>query len=85
MKKFYAAHKCVKTEIAVFNSRQERDEWVNHLDWFSKEFQLQETRIALSKSQAYSLVGEKLHNVKCYIADNILENVKWIIVNPISI
>lgn len=87
MKKFYAAHESVLTEIAVFNSKQERDEWINFKDWFSKEYQsesMEDKRIALSYSETLSLVGKtQLHNTGNYVDDNVLENVKWIISNPV--
>lgn len=75
MKKFYAAHECANMEIAVFNSKEERDIWVNHQDWFSKEFESVEKRVALSAKEAYSLIGSRLHNINNYICDIFLDNV----------
>lgn len=84
MKHYYAAHKCANNEIAIFNSKEERDNWVNHKDWFSETIAkddkifLSDERIPLSESEAYCLIGKKLHKTKEYIKDNILKNVMWV-------
>lgn len=82
MKKFYAAHECANTEIAVFNSKEKRDDWVNHRDWFSKEFETVEKRVALSAKEAYSFIGSRLYNINNYISDSFLDDVMWIIARP---
>lgn len=88
MKHYYAAHKCANNEIAIFNSKEERDKWVNHEDYFSEmiakddEIFFNDERISLSESEAYSFIGKQLHNTKEYIKDNILENVMWAFSTP---
>lgn len=83
MQKYYAAHNCANNEVAMFNSEEERNNWVNHGDWFSETVAkddgifLSEERIALSQSEAYELVGDRLYNSEEYIQDNMLDNVMW--------
>ena len=55
--KFYAGYNNILTDVAMFNSEKERDEWVD--DEYSPF-----TRIALSEDEAYEIVGSgyDLHN-----------------------
>ena len=90
MKQFYATYECANNEIAIFNSKEERDNWVNHKDWFSElakddEIFMSEERVALTSAEAYALIGKQLHNTKEYIKDNILDNVMWALSSPAKI
>ncbi len=81
MSKFYATYDSTDSEVVVFNNRADRDNWINHKDWFSEtvakgdEIFLNEKRIALSAIEAYAIVGCKLYDRTRHIKDNFLDNV----------
>ena len=83
MKHYYATYATISNEIAIFNSKEERDDWVNHKDWFSvtiakdDEDFLSDERIPLSAKEAYWLIGKQLYNAKEYDEDGFLDNVMW--------
>lgn len=64
MEKFYAAFNETKEkEIAAFPTEQERDNWVNFKDEFSKEFDVTSenavfSRISLAKEKAEKRITE---------------------------
>lgn len=80
--RYYACYEYVPTEVAVFNSKEDRDKWVNFQDDFSKMFpEIREdnVRIPLTFKEARSLVGKKILDIGTYIDDAILDNVRWVL------
>ena len=88
MKHYYAVYKRMNSEIAIFKSKEERDDWVNHKDWFSEtiakddEIFLSDERVPLSAKEAYWLIGKQLYNKKEYEEDAFLDNVMWVSCQP---
>lgn len=70
--KYYAGYNSMKTDVAVFSTKAERDEWVAD---DNNDF-----RIPLTKREAISIVGTRfsLHN------DELNERVTWMI-NPCNV
>lgn len=78
MEKYYAGYTFVKSEVAVFNSEEERDQWVKHNDAFSLAMNnRRKDRKPLTRAQALSRVGKALDEKP--IKDVILDNVFWAI------
>lgn len=78
MEKFYAGYTFVQSEVAVFDTEEERDQWVKHMDVFSLAMNnRRRDRKPLTRSQAYSRVGKALDEKP--IKDAILDNVYWAI------
>ena len=65
---YYAGYDSILTDVAMFDSEKERDEWVD--DEYSAF-----TRIALSKDEAFEIVGSgyELHT------DELDDRIKWMI------
>lgn len=67
MKKFYATyHNIGESDIAVFKTEQERDDWVNFKDPYSKALNVDVNnatfeRIAISEEEAKMRIGYMLH------------------------
>lgn len=76
MRKFYAGYNDMSTDIAVFNSAQERDNWINEKD---TSFE----RIPLTRKEAIDIVGRKFFCLYTY-QDELDEHIVWI-VNPVNI
>lgn len=76
MRKFYAGFNDMSTDIAVFNSAQERDSWVNDKN---TSFE----RIPLTRKEAMDIVGHKFFGLHTY-QDELDEHIVWIL-NPINI
>ena len=70
--KYYAGYDSMTTDVAVFNTKEERDEWVEDESAFD--------RIRLKRKEALMLVGKnaKLHT------DEFNEHIIWMI-NPFNI
>ena len=82
-KKFYARHKEVISEIAIFSTKQDRDKWVSFKDQFSIDVGLTSKnsafqRVAQSFSQAYRLVGDLIFDEDNYIEDTFDSGIKWV-------
>lgn len=71
--RYYAGYNDMKTDVAVFQTKAERDKWVKDVN---SAFE----RISLTRKEALSLVGAKadLHT------DEINERITWMI-NPLNI
>ena len=85
MKKYFATFKEIKNEIAVFNTKEERDEWVSFNDGFSvlsgtnkdnAPFQ----RVAISARQARAIAGNRIY-IGNLENDSVLDNVRWLILS----
>ena len=86
MKKFYATDYML-LEILVFESRKERNAWVNFKDEFSQWYPPEDgdlKRIPLTHSEAVSLIGkDKLHNPNELIKGEWMGEYKVITVKPL--
>lgn len=84
MKQFYARHKEIYNEIAVFSSEKERDDWVNFRDWFSIATNTTVDnctceREAITEEEAEIYGGDLLYLQEALEDDNMLDNVHWLI------
>lgn len=84
--RFYAIYKDVPSEIAIFNTEAERDEWVRYEDKFAKTFMSeadrQEERMAITREDAEFLICSYLLDAEeDYIPDLSLPNVSWAILD----
>lgn len=77
MKKYYAAHFICPDEIAVFESEEDRDRWVNYQDEFCKGEEAVLQRVPLTEEEARTLVGDCLDDETAYIKDELLDWVLW--------
>ena len=62
--KYYAGYDDIKTDVAVFDTRESRDNWVNSDTFF--------VRIPLEEKEALNIVGD----YQIHIDDN---NICWLI------
>ena len=78
---YYAMYQYVPEEVAIFNSRKERDAWVNCSDPISIAFPPIDTdRVPLTQIEAVSLIGcGRLYAQSNYIEDLLNDNVMWVI------
>ena len=64
---YYATYISTPKWVAIFQTQQERDEWVSFRDavsntLFEEEDKKADSRIALTPEQAYIYVGNRLYN-----------------------
>ena len=83
MSHFYACYAKAPKIVAIFDSREARDNWTRYLDSASIGFAepedlIREPRIALTAEQAYVLVGSSLYNKAKHFKDELLENTAWV-------
>lgn len=71
--KYYAGYNSMKTDVAMFNTKAERDEWVQDEN---SAFE----RIQLTRREAISIVGTKAELHK----DELNDHIMWMI-NPLNI
>lgn len=80
MAKFYAIYEYAPMEVAIFETKRERDDWVNYKDQFSIWFPpLDMERMKITRRFALQWVGSKLDDRSNYIKDDFLDNVMWVI------
>lgn len=90
-KRFYAIEYRGSDKVAVFDSQQERDEWVAYQDEFSKAFGITAEeakedgyeRQAITHAEAFWIVGSRIDYIRGYLKDSILSNLRWVIDKPI--
>ncbi len=81
---YYAGYNDPKTDIALFQSVSDRNDWVNYKDSFSLEFGLEKDdpvfeRVALTDLQALEIIPT-LHT-ELAMEDLFNKNMRWVI-NP---
>ena len=70
---YYAGYDSIKTDVAVFKTREERDQWVNSEDAAVE-------RISLTYEEAIDIIGNEFDTV----LDEIDERITWML-NPLNI
>lgn len=73
---FFAKFKEKNNEIIIFKTQEERDNWVNYLDEFSRDMGTTSEnavfqRMAITKEKAVSLAGNAFDNQDNYYLDEI--------------
>lgn len=80
--KFYAQIEEVYNWVAVFDTQEERDRWVNFQDDFSKDFFTQEDRletprIAITEKEAAEITGFNIYEPTAVIPDDFDPSIHW--------
>lgn len=81
--KYFARFAESRREIAVFNTQEERDAWVNYEDEFSRFTHTTPEnapfhRISLSEDEARECSAGRIYNVANYYPDTISDNITWV-------
>ena len=89
MKKFYAKFKESNFEFYVFNSRKERDDWVNYQDEFSRDMGTTPEnaffkRMVITAEEARAIAGESFNDENNYYIDEI-SNSMVVFFNPLLV
>lgn len=81
--RYYASFVEVIDGVAVFESREKRDEWVNYQDEFAVF--MEETaedpifhRMALTAEEAEKITFSKVNDPDCYSEDEFNPDIKWV-------
>lgn len=83
MRRYYAQFEGIP-EVGIFPTKQERDDWVNFKDEYSKVVgetpeNYIDKRIAISAAEALECVGRSLYNPQKYLEEeNTLPGVMWV-------
>ena len=79
---YYATHAETHDEIAIFNTEEERDAWVNYEDQFSIDFNADPEdqifhREKITEREAADYSGGNIYHRETYIDDFYNDNMKW--------
>ena len=83
--RYYAKYVELNDAVAVFDTEEERDEWVQYKDEFSVAVNATtenafEQRTALTEDEARRLTCDRIYCEERFVEDDALDNLKWVVV-----